>query len=197
VGDLVNAINSDTTVGAKAYLNSSGNLVVTDPSNRNNLTVTATDPVVGTFSNPTASVAATTNIFLSDSSASGSSTISVTVGSLSQSGINYGASSVNLSSDNLLSATAAQTALTDINQAIQNVSGIRGSLGATINRLQSASTVINVQSQNLTSAEDGIRSANIAQEVANLTKYNILNQTGISALAQANQAQQSILNLLR
>ena len=46
-------------------------------------------------------------------------------------------------------------------------------------------------------AEDGVRSADITQEVANLTKYQILSQTGISALAQANQMQQSVLKLLQ
>ena len=97
----------------------------------------------------------------------------------------------------LTSAAAAQAALITINSAIQSVAGTRGLIGAGINRLQSASNVINNQTQNLTSAEDGIRAADIAQEVANLTKFSILNQTGISALAQANQAQQSVLALLR
>ena len=49
----------------------------------------------------------------------------------------------------------------------------------------------------LSAAEDGIRAADIPAEVANLTKYNILSQTGISALAQANQMQQSVLSLLK
>ena len=74
---------------------------------------------------------------------------------------------------------------------------MRGTIGAGVNRLQSASTVISNQVQNLTAAEDGIRAADIAQEVANLTKYSILNQTGISSLAQANQMQQSVLSLLK
>ena len=73
-----------------------------------------------------------------------------------------------------------------VDSAIANVASIRGAIGAGINRLQSAVNVINNQVQNLTAAEDGIRAADIAQEVANLTKFSILNQTGISALAQAN-----------
>ena len=97
----------------------------------------------------------------------------------------------------MTSATNAQAALTAINSAIQSVAGMRGTIGAGVNRLQSASTVISNQVQNLTSAEDGIRAADIAQEVANLTKYSILNQTGISSLAQANQMQQSVLSLLK
>ena len=97
----------------------------------------------------------------------------------------------------LTTAAAAQAALTNINAAIQSVAGTRGNLGAAINRLQSAVSVINNQTQNLSAAEDGIRAADIAQEVANMTKFSILNQTGISALAQANQMQQSVLSLLR
>ena len=84
-----------------------------------------------------------------------------------------------------------------INTAIQTIAAQRGTIGAGINRLQSAQSVINNQVQNLSAAEDGIRSADIAQEVANMTKFTILNQTGISALAQSNQMQQSVLSLLR
>jgi len=97
----------------------------------------------------------------------------------------------------LTTAPAAQAAITNINAAIQSVASTRGNLGAAINRLQSAVNVMNNQTQNLSAAEDGIRAADIAQEVANMTKYSILNQTGISALAQANQMQQSVLALLR
>jgi flagellin len=97
----------------------------------------------------------------------------------------------------LTTAASSQAALTSINSAIQSVASTRGNLGAAINRLQSAVGVINNQTQNLSAAEDGIRAADIAQEVANMTKFSILNQTGISALAQANQMQQSVLSLLR
>jgi flagellin len=77
------------------------------------------------------------------------------------------------------------------------VAAQRGQIGAGINRLQSASNVINSQTQNLTSAEDGIRAADIPQTIANLTKFSILEQTGIAALAQANQSQQLVLSLLK
>ncbi|HEY7097319.1 MAG TPA: flagellin [Terriglobales bacterium] len=97
----------------------------------------------------------------------------------------------------LTTASAADAALTSINSAISYVASMRGQLGAGINRLQSAVNVINNQTQNLSAAEDGIRAADIAQEVANMTKFSILNQTGISSLAQANQMQQSVLSLLK
>ena len=139
--------------------------------------------------------ATTTSIFLSD--ANSSSQIGVTVGTVTSAAITYNGSTANVSTDALTSTSAAQTALTHIDTAIANVAGIRGSIGAGINRLQSAVNVINNQVQNLTSAEDGIRAADIPSEVANLSRFTILNQAGISSLAQANSAQQSVLTLLR
>jgi flagellin len=148
-----------------------------------------------TFNGTSVFTATTTSVFLSD--AASTSQIGVTVGAIASSAITYGASTSNLSADTLTTATAAQTALTNIDTAIANVAGIRGTIGAGINRLQSAANVINNQVQNLTSAEDGIRAADIPAEVASLSRYSILNQSGISALAQANSNQQSVLNLLR
>ena len=100
-------------------------------------------------------------------------------------------------STSLTTDTNAQSALTAINAAIQRVAAQLGQIGAGINRLQSASNVINSQIQNLTTAEDGIRAADIPKTVASLTKYSILEQTGIAALAQANQTQQLVLSLLK
>jgi len=88
-------------------------------------------------------------------------------------------------------------ALTTINNAIQSVAALRGTIGATVNRLQSAAGVITNQVQNLTGAEDGVRAADIPSTVATLAKYSILEQTGISSLAQANQQQQLVLKLLQ
>lgn len=199
VQTLLNAINADPTVGAQAFLDPNGKLNIIDPQNRGNLAVdtASTLATAGTFSHPTGNAPSSTSIYLSDSSGQGASTIAVTIDALSSSSINNGASQVSLAGDDLTSAANAQAALTDINQAIQNVAGIRGELGAGINRLQSASTVINSQVQNLTSAEDGIQAADIPSAVANLTKYSILEQTGIAALAQANQQQQLVLSLLK
>ncbi|MBZ5697838.1 MAG: flagellin [Acidobacteriia bacterium] len=99
--------------------------------------------------------------------------------------------------NSLSTAAEAQLTLGLINTAIASVASTRGTVGANINRLQAASNVITNQTQNLTAAEDGIRAADIPSVVANLSRYTILNQSGISALAQANSAQQSILTLLR
>ena len=210
IGDLLAAINNPAdAAGLQAYIGTSGatsgHLVIVDPAKSGNLALnsTTTETVLGTLSNPLTTGSTTTDIFLSDSTSSGASTISVGVGGLGSANIDHGASHITIATDSLQGAddaagiANAKKALTDVNQAVANVAAIRGDLGAGINRLQSAVNVINNQTQNLTAAEDGIRSADIAQEVANLTKFSILNQTGISALAQANQTQQQVLALLR
>ena len=151
-----------------------------------------------TFNGTSVFTATATGIFLSDgSSTAANNTISVTVGTLSSSNIGYNGTTVSFASDNLSTAAAAVTALGDISSAISNVAGLRGTIGAGVNRLQSAVNVINSQVQNLTAAQDAITSANIPQQVTNLSEYSILNQSGISALAQANSSQQSILKLLQ
>jgi flagellin len=152
------------------------------------------------LTNPSSTTAAApANIFLSDATAIGSSQISVTIGSLTTNGITNGTggNSTNLTNTDLSHQSDAQTALTAIDSAIANIASVRGTLGASVNRLTAASNVINSQVQNLTSAENTITAADIPSAVANLTKYSILEQTGISALAQANQQQQLVLKLLQ
>lgn len=150
-----------------------------------------------TFNGTAVFSATATDVYLTDSTATGSSTISATTGALAKTDVGDGTTTLDMSADTLTSAANAQAALADINTAIANIATRRGNLGASMNRLQSAVNVINNQTQNLSAAEDGIRAADIAQEVANMTKYSILNQTGISSLAQANQMQQSVLSLLK
>lgn len=97
----------------------------------------------------------------------------------------------------LRTASTALSSLSVLQTAIGNVSRTRGVIGSGINRLNSATTIIRSLSTNLQSAESQIRDANIAQEIVNLTQYQILTQTGISALAQANISGQNVLSLLR
>lgn len=139
------------------------------------------------------------DVYLSDGTTTGSSTITITIGTLAQDAIGFsaGLTAADLSSDDLTDAGNAQTALGDISLAIANIAADRGTLGATQNRLQSASNVISNQVQNLSAAEDSIRSADMGQTVSNLSKFSILQQTGIAALQQSNQMQQAVLRLLQ
>jgi|SRR5690349_5878675 len=139
------------------------------------------------------------NVYLTDGSSAGSGSISITTGALSSSSIGFstGLTAVDLSADSLTSSANAQTALGHLTSAIANVAADRGTLGAEMNRLQSASSVISNEVQNLTSAEDGIRAADIPSTVANMSKLTILQQTGMAALQQSNQMQQAVLKLLQ
>jgi len=80
---------------------------------------------------------------------------------------------------------------------IQYMSMMRASIGANQQQLTSVANSLGIQVENFTDAYAQIRDANVADEVINLTKFQILNQSGTSALGQANQAAQSILQLLR
>jgi flagellin len=87
--------------------------------------------------------------------------------------------------------------LAQVATAIDTVASERGTIGSAINRLENAVAVMQAQVQNLTAAESQIRDANMAEEIANMTKFQILSQTGIAALAQANAQSQSVLALFR
>jgi flagellin len=195
VGALMSDLNA---MGLSASLNGNGNLVIADPNNPNNTpsisgSMTGSG-VLGNFAaGAQASVAGVTDIYLTDDSANPANTIAITVGSLSASYMN-GAS---ISSDNLSTQQSSQSALTDISNAINAVAALRGTLGASVNRLQSAGNVISNDVQNLTSAENQIMAADIPTTVANMSQYSIMEQTGVAALAQANQMQQLVLKLLQ
>lgn len=148
-----------------------------------------------TFNGAAVFSASTTSIFLSDSTSTGTVTIGVAVGQLSDTTLALNGTSLT-GTPGSGGASDPEATLTLINSAISTVASTRGTVGAGINRLQAASNVENNEIQNLTSAEDQITAADIPTVVANLSKYSILEQTGISALAQANSAQQQVLNLL-
>jgi flagellin len=84
-----------------------------------------------------------------------------------------------------------------IDTAITSVSQVRSDLGAVQNRLEHAVANLGVSQENLTAAESRIRDVDVAQEMVNFTRLQILSQSGTAMLAQANQAPQSVLSLLR
>jgi flagellin len=89
------------------------------------------------------------------------------------------------------------TALQEIDTAIGNVSNLRGSFGAVQNRLEHTLNNIRTYQENLTSSESRIRDVDMASEMVEFTKNNILQQAGTAMLAQANQSPQAVLSLLR
>jgi flagellin len=87
--------------------------------------------------------------------------------------------------------------LTDIDKAITDISTIRSSFGAVQNRLEHRLNNLATYQENLVASESRIRDVDMASEMVNFTKLQILQQAGTSMLAQANQAPQGVLSLLR
>ena len=91
----------------------------------------------------------------------------------------------------------AEAAITAVNTAINTVSTQRATLGATQNRLDHKINNLDTSSENLQAAESRIRDLDMAKEMTTFTKNNILTQAATAMLAQANQAPQNVLSLLR
>ncbi|ACZ23026.1 flagellin/flagellar hook associated protein [Sanguibacter keddieii DSM 10542] len=95
------------------------------------------------------------------------------------------------------SAAAAQASITKIDEKISSVSTARANLGALQNRFEHTVKNINVSVENLSASESRIRDTDMASEMVNFTRAQILSQAGTSMLAQANQIPQGVLSLLR
>jgi flagellin len=103
----------------------------------------------------------------------------------------------NLSASDLSNETDAQASLTALNTAITAVSAQDGYVGAQINTLNAVSQVLSTQSENVQSAQNAVQATDYASATSNMSKYEILSQTGIAALAQANSMQQEVTKLLQ
>jgi len=110
---------------------------------------------------------------------------------------NMSSTGLGISGDVLTSKTDAQTALNNIETAITTVSNTRSNLGAKQNRLEHRIKNLDTSSENLQAAESRIRDVDMAKEMMELTKNNILQQAAQAMLAQANQQPQGVLQLLR
>ena len=98
---------------------------------------------------------------------------------------------------NVMSHDRAARSITIIDNAIDKVSTQRANLGAYQNRLEYTANNLTTASENLTAAESRIRDADMAKEMMEFTKLNIMLQAGNSMLAQANQQPQNVLSLIR
>jgi flagellin len=109
--------------------------------------------------------------------------------------ITLGAST--LANQNVLTVAGANSTIASVDAALETVSQFQSQLGAIQNRFTAAVSNLTSTSQNLTQSRSTIQDANFAQETANLTQAQVLEQAGISVLAQANQEPQLILKLLQ
>ncbi len=132
-----------------------------------------------------------------------STTLNVQVGvnndSASQIGITLGnlaTSQLGINSSTLLTTSGAQTALDAIDSALDTVNGYRSDLGSVQNRLDSALNNAETYMQSVEGARSAIEDADYADETAEMTKFQIMQQAGIAALAQAKNMNQSVVSLL-
>ena len=116
--------------------------------------------------------------------------ISIAIDSMSAKGI--GVNGLDVSTE-----AGATNSIDTIKDAIQKVSSQRSSLGAVQNRLEHTINNLDNVVENTTSAESRIRDTDMAKEMVNYSKNNILAQAGQSMLAQANQSNQGVLSLLQ
>jgi flagellin len=122
-------------------------------------------------------------------------TLTVSIGNMAASGASslFGATGAG----NISSASSASAAISAVTSAIGTVSTERAKLGAVQNRLEHKINNLNATVENLTASESRIRDTDMAQEMVSFTRSQILSQAGTAMLAQANQASQGVLSLLR
>ncbi|MCA9503150.1 MAG: flagellin [Myxococcota bacterium] len=116
---------------------------------------------------------------------------------ISVSGVSAAAAAIGVGSVTVSTVTNARSALSAIDSAISTVASLRASFGTVQNRLESAIRSIAVAVENTAAAESRIRDVDFASETAELTRNQVLQQAGISVLAQANVSTQSALQLLQ
>jgi flagellin len=123
----------------------------------------------------------------------------LSLGNFAASQLGAGAvSGLNLSNLDLTSSSGATNAMSVIDAAISEVAAARGKIGNfQRNTLESSIRSLGVAKENLAATESSIRDVDVAEEMTNFTKLQILSQSGLSMLAQANSQPQSVLSLLR
>lgn len=127
----------------------------------------------------------------------GSTSMTFQVGADSGQTISVSATAASTISGNILTDTAANTALAAIDTALDTANTNRATLGAVQNRFESVISALQVSVENQSAAKSRIMDADFAAETANLTRTQILQQAGTAMLAQANTVPQNVLTLLR
>ena len=106
------------------------------------------------------------------------------------------ATALGINDEVLSAATSAQAAIEALDTAIQSVATLRGTLGATQNRLTMTISNLTNMHENFSASASRIQDADVAEETAQMTRHQILTQAGVAVLAQANQLPQAALSLL-
>ena len=110
---------------------------------------------------------------------------------------NLSAIAANISSLNVSSTTFAQAAIDSIDAALNSINVGRANMGVMQNRLEATSSTLTTSTENLTAAESRIRDVDVASEMMNLSKLNLLNQAAQAMMSQAKSQPEGVMQLLR
>jgi flagellin len=193
VSGLISEINKDGIAGVTASLTTAG--AVGDAAG----TTTALADTGILISNTNSNVSIANGTLLDTTTGEGATSLFASTKATETISYQLGANeqTTDLAATDLTSQGNAQTALTTLNAAISNVAAQRGYLGAQVNTLNAVSQVVSTQQENIVSAQNAVQATDYAAATTALSKYEILSQTGISALAQANSIQQEVTKLLQ
>ena len=194
VANQINLFASQT--GVTASISTTGALSLNAADGRD---INVTEAVAGAASGTGSGVAAATKGTITLSAAQN---IAIAGSASADLGFAAGGQSISLgnatlANQNVLTVAGANATIQSVDAALATVSSFQSTLGAIQDRFQEAVNNLQSTSQNLTQSRSTMQDANFAQETANLTQAQVLEQAGISVLAQANQQPQLILKLLQ
>ena len=213
-GLATGTFSGDLTISAKAA-GTAGNSITINFSSAGTVTagsISVSGTTITIAANTTTNLAALTTTAVAgliNGNAAASALVSVTVVNGGAAGFAAGDSaalaggqaevigSVMVTDLSVSSRENAVVAINSVDKALEGIDTIRGGLGAVQNRFESTIANLNNVSENLSAARSRILDADIAQETSAMTKQNILQQAGVAILAQANQAPQLALSLLK
>ena len=202
-GSLLRAINAKADItGVKASIDDNGRLVLTAEDGRDMVITTnngAEDVLFDGGDDPanTNDIAAIAAQFKA-----GTITVSaqdtITLGAFTQAGDDDNVQAVGtIANADITTVEASNITMESVDSALAQIDGFRGELGAVQNRFESTIRNLSAVSESLAAANSRIRDADFAAETANLSKNQVLQQAGISVLAQANALPQQVLSLLQ
>jgi flagellin len=181
--DVAGTINAVAAQGAGRTLTAASGSAI-------GLKVTLTAAAAGGTAGSQGNVTVNKNALTTHIGANENQTMSVNISSM-------GSVDLGINGLDVTSQTGAESAITTIQSAIERVSAERSKLGAYTNRLEHTIANLGTSSENVTAAESRVRDVDMAKEMMNFQKNNILSQAAQAMLAQANQQPQGVLQLLR
>ena len=182
-------VQVDVTVDGRTVSNITGNGLTVRDNDGNSFTLTTAGNVAGANAGVGRVTIGATSFQIGGNAGQ---TASLSIGSFSSSSLGFNTTNANINGGDV------SAALSQIDNAISTVANARGQIGSFMkNTLESNVRSLGIARENLSATESSIREVDVAEEMTNYTKLQILQQSGLSMLAQANSGPQAVLSLLR